>query len=182
MIKQIYKIAKLAMLMTLLFSFVPLFAQNFSELDNSPVDIETFPRRGNDKVVKVVYSRPQVNGREVMGNLVKYGKIWRTGANEATEITFYKEVKIGSKKVKAGTYTLFTIPEKDHWTVILNSELNQWGAYTYNEANDVLRIKATVSKSPTLIEAFSITLEKSAKGANLYMGWENTIVTLPIEF
>ena len=168
---------------SLLFATNDLSAQNFPGLDKSPTDITTFPRRGTDKVIKVVYGRPQVKGREIFGNLAPYNKIWRTGANEATEITFYKDVKIGGKAVKAGTYTVFTIPNEDgKWTFILNSMLNQWGAYQYSENNDVIRVEVNTKKSDENIEAFSITVEKSKSGATMYLGWEKTIVEIPIEF
>ena len=168
---------------SLLFTAKDLSAQNFSGLDKSPTDIATFPKRGTDKTVKVVYGRPQTKGREVFGNLITYDKIWRTGANEATEITFYKDVKINDKVIKAKTYTIFTIPSADgKWTFILNSKLNQWGAYQYEESNDVIRIKIKAKKAVENIEAFSITFEKSKSGTIMYLGWENTILEIPIEF
>jgi hypothetical protein len=158
-------------------------AQNFPDVDKSPADIVTFPKRGADKVVKVIYSRPQAKGRKVFGELVDYDKVWRTGANEATEITFYKDVKIGGKAVKAGTYALFTIPtEGGKWTLILNSDLNQWGAYQYKESADVIRTTVNTKKSTEKIETFSITIDDAKNGATLYLGWENTVVEIPIEF
>jgi hypothetical protein len=157
-------------------------AQQFPPIDKSPVDISMYPRRGPNPIFKVVYGRPQKNGRVVFGELEKFGKVWRTGANEATEITFGKEVKLGGNTIKAGTYTLFTIPEKDSWTIILNSELNQWGAYNYKESADVLRYKVPVTKSSSTIEAFSIIIEKTDKGADMVLGWDDTIVRVPFEF
>src|SRR5829696_3874612 len=85
------------------------------------------------KDVKVTYGRPYKKGRVIFGGLEKYGKVWRTGADEATEITFANDVNFGGKRVKAGTYTLFTIPDRNQWTVILNSQLGQWGAYDYEK-------------------------------------------------
>lgn len=181
MFQRLSVIACFAM-MCLLMSSTIAFAQNFPTLDKSPADIASFPKRGSDKVVEVVYSRPQAKNRKVFGGIVKYGKVWRTGANEATEITFSKDVKIGGKTVKAGTYTLFTIPTEDTWTVIINSELNQWGAYQYDKSKDVARAKVNSKKSDEMIEAFSITFDKSAKGTTMYLGWEKTIVEIPIEF
>lgn len=166
----------------LLVSSTTAFAQNFPSLDKSPADIASFPKRGSDKTVKVIYSRPQVKDRKVFGGIVKYDKVWRTGANEATEITFSKDVKIGGKDIKAGTYTLFTIPTEDKWTVIINSELNQWGAYQYSSKKDVIRTEVSFKKTDEMIESFSITFDKSAKGATMYLGWEKTIVEIPIEF
>jgi hypothetical protein len=119
----------------------------------------------------------------VFGELVDYDKVWRTGANEATEVTFYKDVKIGGKAVKAGTYALFSIPkEEGKWTLILNSDLNQWGAYQYKASADVMRVEVSTKKSAEKIESFSITIEEAKNGATMYLGWENTVVEIPIEF
>lgn len=182
MVQRISMIAIFA-IASLFFATNDLVAQNFSDLDKSPVDIAAFPKRGADKVVKVVYSRPQAKGRKVFGELVNYDKVWRTGANEATEITFYKDVKIGGKAVKAGTYTLFTIPTEDgKWTLILNSDLNQWGAYQYKESADVMRTTVNAKKTTEKIENFSITIDEAKNGATMYLGWENTVVEIPIEF
>lgn len=168
---------------SMLFTTNNVAAQSFSDLDKSPADIATFPKRGADKVVKVVYGRPQAKGRKVFGELVDYDKIWRTGANEATEVTFYKDVKIGGKAVKAGTYALFSIPkEEGKWTLILNSDLNQWGAYQYKASADVMRVEVSTKKSAEKIESFSITIEEAKNGATMYLGWENTVVEIPIEF
>ena len=148
----------------------------------APHDIAWFPRRGADKIAKVVYGRPQKKGRVIFGELEKFGKIWRAGANEATEITFFKDAKFGEQTLKAGTYSLFVIPEQNHWVLIFNSALNQWGAYSYNKENDVLRYNVKVEKTRTPIEAFSIYFEKTDKGANMVMGWDDTIVRAPIGF
>ena len=151
------------------------FAQKFAGMDKSPADVVLFPRRGN-RVVKIVYGRPQLKGRD-MSELAPKGKIWRTGANEATQITFYKEVNFGGETIKAGTYSLFTIPGDNEWTVIINSAVNDWGAFSYSESKDVARVKGTVSKSKKTIEAFSIAMDKE----KLYLGWGNTIVSVPVK-
>lgn len=157
-------------------------AQKFSGLDKSPADIATFPSsyKVADKAVKVTYSRPQLKGRSV-SELAKAGEVWRTGANEAVEITFYKDANVGGTDIKAGTYSLFTIPERGEWTVILNKNLNQWGAYSYDEGADVARVKATESSDDEALEAFSIAFEEAEGGANMVMGWGKTRVTLPIK-
>lgn len=152
-----------------------IFAQKFRGLDKSPADIVLYPRRG-DKMVKIVYSRPQLKGRE-MSTLVPNGKVWRTGANEATQITFYKDVTFGGKAVKAGTYSLFTIPGDNEWTVIINSATNDWGAFSYSDSKDVARVKGKVSKSDKSIEAFSMTVGNG----NLYLGWGNTVVSVSMQ-
>ena len=144
-------------------------AQKFSGLDKSPMDAASFPSsyRVSDKAVKVVYSRPQLKGR-ALSKLAPNGKVWRTGANEAAEITFYKDATIGGKTVSAGTYSLFTIPGDSEWTVILSSDVNVWGAYSYNEANDVARVMGKVTEGSESLEAFSIAFDDDG---NMHMGW-----------
>src|SRR6186713_1363981 len=92
--------------------------------------------------IQVTYNRPGAKGRTVFGGLVPYGHVWRTGANNATKISFSTPVKLNSTAIAAGTYELFTIPGKDEWTVIIHKNMSQWGAYTYDEKNDVARVKA----------------------------------------
>ncbi|HUH26703.1 DUF2911 domain-containing protein [Gelidibacter sp.] len=155
-------------------------AQKFADLDPSPMDAATFPSNYKiaDKAIKVIYSRPQLKGRDVAKLAPNY-EVWRTGANEATEITFYKPIMFGGVKVKPGTYTLFTIPNDKEWTVILSSDINVWGAYTYKQDNDVARIKVPVTQSKDILEAFSITFEESKSGADMYMGWGTLRVKVP---
>jgi hypothetical protein len=171
--KSLYQLAGLiALLLVSQFAM----AQKIPAVDKSPADIAYF-RDGGDVIARVIYSRPQVKGRTVFGGLVKYGKVWRTGANEATEITFYEDVKLGGESVEAGTYTLFTIPGEAEWALILNSELHQWGAYRYKEKNDVLRVKMAPSATDELVEYLSIMFDKD----KLIIAWENTMVSIPIE-
>lgn len=132
------------------------------------------------KNVKISYGQPSKRDRVIFGELVPYGKVWRTGANEATEITFVKNAFFGGKPVKAGTYTLFTIPGNKEWTFILNSELNQRGAYQYNElkGKDVLQIKvpsSAISGAP--VEKFTISLP----AGKLLLEWDKTSVAVPIK-
>lgn len=155
-------------------------AQKFPDLDKSPLDAASYPNDYKDaaKTVKVIYSRPQLKGRS-LSELAPNGKVWRTGANEATEITFYKDVKLGDSKIKAGTYTLFTIPEKDSYTVIISKDLNVWGAYNYKEANDVARLKVPVTEGTDSLEAFSMVFTKSDTGVILNLGWDKVRVAIP---
>lgn len=170
---------KILVLLVVMLSGLTINAQNFKGLDKSPMDIAAFPKshKNPNKIAKVTYSRPQLKGRTV-NTLAPAGKVWRTGANEAAEITFYKDVVFGGEKVKAGTYSLFTIPGEKEWTVILSKDLNVWGAYSYNQKNDIVRTSAKVTKNEKSLEAFSITFDKEM---NLYMGWDTVLVTLPIE-
>ncbi|HAA16122.1 MAG TPA: hypothetical protein DCE41_32210 [Cytophagales bacterium] len=152
-------------------------APKFPGLQKSPTDI-AYMKDGNDVVAKVVYSRPYVNGREIFGDLVPYGKVWRTGADEATEITFYRDVTFGGTEVAAGTYSLFTIPNEGEWDVILNSDLHQWGAYRRKASNDVYTVKAEVGSLDESVENFAIVFTKDGKMA---MAWDKTMAAVTVE-
>ena len=147
-----------------------------------PSPLEMVTMKYEDTYIKITYGRPHKRGRDIFGDLEPYGEVWRTGANEATEITVTGPVKIGGHQIKPGTYTLFTIPEKDKWTIILNSELGQWGAYNYNSKMDVVRFEAPVSATEEVYEPFTIEFQQKAQSAELVMMWDQTKVTIPIEF
>ncbi len=154
---------------------------NFPKSDVSPMD-EAIYRAPDEKVMaRVIYSRPQKKDREIFGKLVPYGQVWRTGANEATELTLYQDMTIVGKTVKAGTYTVYTIPEQNEWTVILNNKTNTWGAFDYSEKEDVVRVKVPVKTAPTSIESFSMAFQPTADGAKLLMGWDNKYVEVPFK-
>ena len=174
---------KSTLLTTIAFAFIMLLstnvdAQKFRGLDKSPMDAASFPAsyKVSDKLIKVVYSRPQLKGRE-LSSLAPNGKVWRTGANEAATITLYKDMNIGGKAVKAGTYGLFTIPGDSEWTIILSTDVNIWGSYAYNEANDVVRVQAATSKGDS-VEAFSIAFEEVDGGAHMHLGWGTTRIAV----
>tara|TARA_R110000868_G_scaffold21640_10_gene89806 strand:+ start:1819 stop:2370 length:552 start_codon:yes stop_codon:yes gene_type:complete len=156
-------------------------AQKFSSLDKSPMDATAYPTSSKEanKLVKVIYSRPQLKGRSI-AELAPAGAVWRTGANEAVEITFYKDANFGGTTVTAGTYTLFTIPGAKEWTIILNSKLNQWGAYSYDQAADVVRVKGSVSASLESLEEFSMAFKGANNAAELVIGWGTVRVAVPV--
>ncbi|WP_419214033.1 DUF2911 domain-containing protein [Maribacter sp. X9] len=156
-------------------------AQDFSGMDKSPMDMAAYPTdyKISDKSMRIIYGRPQLKGRS-LDELAPTGKVWRTGANEAAEITFYKDVNFGGKDIKAGTYSLFTIPGKDEWTVILNKNLNQWGSYFYDESADVARITVPNGSGASSLEEFSIAFKDAKDGAEMIMGWDKTRVSVPI--
>lgn len=159
-------------------------------LDKSPMDMAYYPvnypvlkiqEKANEPLVaRVIYSRPQKNNRRVFGELVEYDKVWRLGANEATEIEFYRDVKIGGKKIPKGKYTIFAVPKQNEWTFILNKETDIWGAFKYDEKKDVVRVAVPVKKTPEPLDAFSIWFEKSAAGTDLNIAWDTVMVALPI--
>ncbi|WP_037319391.1 DUF2911 domain-containing protein [Salegentibacter sp. Hel_I_6] len=154
---------------------------NFPKLDASPLDMIVHRDQSDEVVMRVIYSRPQTRDREIFGKLVPYGEVWRTGANEATEITLYKDMKIGNEVVKAGTYTIFTIPDEKEWTIILNKSIHTWGAYEYTDKEDYVRITVPVRNSSSKIENFSMSIEQEEDqaGANLLMGWADKYVKVP---
>lgn len=130
--------------------------------------------------VKVNYGQPSKRDRVIFGKLVPYGEVWRTGANEATEITFTKDVNFGGAQVKAGTYTLFTIPTEKDWTVILNSQLKQWGAYDYEKYKnkDVAKIKVPSSKTENVVEKLTY---RFTPANDLVIEWDQTRISIPIK-
>jgi hypothetical protein len=169
------------------------FSQSTSkvpEVDKSPMDVTYYPanypilkiqnKAAEPLVARVLYSRPQRQGRKVFGELVEYGKVWRFGANEATEIEFYKDVKVGGKKVPKGRYTLYAVVNEATWTVIINKETDIWGAFKYDSKKDLLRTDVTVQKTDEMVESMSMWFEKTTSGLSLIMAWEQVKVSLPI--
>ncbi|MVM30044.1 DUF2911 domain-containing protein [Spirosoma sp. HMF4905] len=172
-------------------------AQKLRGLDKSPMDMAYYPddfahdrkfapaKVGDKGYVRVTYSRPAKNGREVFGKLTPYGKVWRVGANEATEVKFFTDATIQGKKIKAGVYSLYAIPNETEWTLIFNSDLDQWGAYSYNQSLDVLRVTAPVKKPEETIENLTIQFKKvgeNVKESIMMIAWDNTLVEVPITF
>jgi hypothetical protein len=132
------------------------------------------------KNVNVTYGQPSKRGRVIFGELLPYGEVWRTGANEATEITFNKDGTFGGKPVKKGTYTLFTIPAAKEWTIILNSQLKQFGAFEYEKHKDknVLEVQVPARKAQGIVEKLTIKPTDTA----LLIEWDNTSVSVPMKF
>lgn len=131
-------------------------------------------------LIRIVYSRPSVKGRKVFGSLQPFGKVWRNGANQSTEIRFFKNVVLGGKEIPAGAYTLFAIPEKEKWEMILNQQTDTWGPYGYDESKDIIRFSVQAKQLAEYVEKLSIVFTSQTSGANLVIGWENTYVEVPI--
>ncbi len=130
--------------------------------------------------IRVDYCRPYKKGRVIFGGLEPYGHVWRTGANEATVISFNKDVLFVGKPVKAGKYTLFTIPGEKIWTVILNKETGQWGL-AYNEKEDLLRVEVPAETQSDTTEMFTIDFAGSGNAPKMQLIWDQTKVTVPIQ-
>lgn len=155
-----------------------------SERRKSPIAIAQTTHEPSDTYLKIVYGQPYKNGREIFGELVPYDEVWRTGANEATELTTTKEITFAGEPLDAGTYALFTIPKEDgEWTIILNEELGQWGAFDYNATSDVFRVDVPVESTEKVTEAFTIRLtDVEEDSSHIIMEWDQTRVTIPVTF
>jgi DUF2911 family protein len=129
---------------------------------------------GGGKSATIDYGSPRVKGRKIYGELVPFGQVWRTGANEATTLITPVDITIGGTAVPAGTYTIFTIPNKDKWTLIISKKTGEWGTDYPGQANDLARVDMKVSALPAAAENFTISFEKAAGGANLNIDWETT--------
>ena len=138
---------------------------------------ETATGKINEANITIAYSSPSVKGREIWGGLVPYGQVWRAGANEATTFTTDKDLMIEGKKLPAGTYSFFVIPEKNSATVIFNKEVKQWGAYKYQESEDQLRVLVTPKKSATMNERLVYKVNKN----DVTLSWENWDIPIMVK-
>jgi len=189
-----FSIVTILLLSVHVFCYGQVTTPRFTQPDKSPMDMIYYPvdypklkarpsSAPEPLIMRLIYSRPQKMGRKVFGELVEDGKIWRLGANEATEIEFYREVKIGNKRIKKGRYTMYALENKTQWTIIFNSELDSWGAFNYSAAKDVLRVNCAVQKITEPVESFSMQFEKlSDQSCQLYIAWDDVMVALPISW
>ena len=163
-----------------------------TDLDKSPMDASYCPsnyplQKLNGKakdlpVARLIYSRPQKNGRVIFDGIVKYNEMWRLGANEATEIEFFKNAKINNKPIPKGRYTLYCLPNADKWTLVLNKDNCSWGNFSYDAKKDILRVDCKVEKNTELVEAFTAYFDDTKTGSILNFLWDEVKVALPISF
>ena len=132
------------------------------------------------KTITVDYSSPRMKGRKIYGDLVPFGQVWRAGANEATTFVTTADGVVGGKEVPAGSYTLFAIPDKDKWTLIISKKTGEWGIPYPGEASDFARVDMKVSQLPSPVENFTIALDKAGSGCALRMDWETTRSSIAI--
>jgi Protein of unknown function (DUF2911) len=135
---------------------------------------------GGGKSVTIDYSSPRLKGRKLGKDLAPYGEVWRTGANEATTFVATTDITVGGTPVPAGNYTLFTIPNRDKWTLIISKKTGEWGTNYAGPSNDLARIDMKVSALPSPVENFTISFEKTANGGTLNMDWETTRASVAI--
>ena len=175
-----------------------LIGQQMRGIDKSPMDMAYFPDdfahdirfapeelEFDRPIIRVIYSRPALKGRKILGELIPYDKVWRVGANEAPEIRFYEDMTFGGKKVEAGDYALLSIAGLDSWTLILSKDVDQWGTYSYSATNDVVRVRAEISEADESVENFTIQFEgkgKQVKAGTMHMAWGNSMITVPFSF
>ncbi|MEO7264676.1 MAG: DUF2911 domain-containing protein [Ferruginibacter sp.] len=170
-------------------------ANPYAPLDRSQMDMSYFPvdfplQKMNGlktelPVARVIYSRPHKNGRVIFGNsensICHYGKAWRLGANEGTEISFFKNVIISGKNIAKGSYIIYAIPYAEKWTIILNNNLYSWGLHI-DSTYDIFKMDIPVSPQQPALEDFTIVFSDAVYGADLIMAWDNVKAVLPIEF
>jgi hypothetical protein len=165
---------------------------NASPLDQSPMDMAYYPSdytvlKSQDKmkdapVARVIFSRPQKNKRVIFGELIEYGIVWRLGANEATELEFFRDVKLGGKKIAKGRYTIYAIPQANEWTIIINKDTDVWGAFKYDQKKDVARINVPITKTTETIEVFTMGFAKNGNGLALNISWDDSAVSVPFGY
>lgn len=147
-----------------------------------PSPVQTVTQDFAMSKIQLSYSRPAAKDRKVFGDLVPYGKMWRTGANAATTIRFNEPVEILGKKVDTGTYAIYTIPGADNWEVILNKGITNWGTGGYSEAADVIRVKTPTVKLKNELENFTMQFDNiQPESIELHIGWDNTGIVVPIK-
>lgn len=181
--KKHYKTALKITGLVLLLALVMLFIVRYSTKAHSPEDISHYEEASLK--LEVIYNRPYKKDRIIFGNLVPYGEVWRTGANEATTFFSNEDLLADGSFLKAGTYTLWTIPMKDSWKVIFNSKMYPWGIDLDKKASrdpafDVLTLEIPVTQPDIILEQFSIYFEKANDLVFLKLGWDQTLVAIPL--
>lgn len=169
-------------LILLICGLVPMTGAAQEPLKLRPSPLAVASVRFQDHYVKITYSQPQKKNRIIFGELVPYGQVWRTGANEATELTTVKDIQLQDIILRAGTYSIFTIPEKEKWTIIINTDVGLWGAYNYNAKKDLYRFEVPVQYTDKIYEAFTIFFDHRNEVADLLMVWDNVKISIPIKF
>lgn len=160
-------------------------------MDKSPMDVLYFPVEypkykmigtiTTPPIFRVLYSRPQLNGRQIFGSLIKDGEPWRLGANEATEIEFFRDVHIQNVKVSAGKYIMYCVPHANEWTIVFNTDLYSWGL-KFNRSKDLYKFNVPLMHDSKPVEVFTIDVQQSDAGADLWIAWDTLKVYLPITF
>jgi hypothetical protein len=171
------KFMKAALAMAMFMIVSGAFAQEDKSQRKSPPAKET--AEIGSATLTIDYSKPSVKGRTIWGDLVPYDKVWRTGANEATTFEVTKDIKVEGKVLPAGKYALFTIPGKETWTIIFNSEPKQWGAYKYDETKDVLRVVVS-TEGNEMVEQMTFEVDSDGEEGQVFLSWEKVMVAFEV--
>ena len=157
-----------------------ILAQNFRGLDKSPMDKAAYPvsYRVTEKIAVITYSRPQLRGR-TFEEVVPLNKVWRTGANEASELRLFADIQIEDTTINAGAYSIFTIPKEETITFVVNAATNLWGAYAYAKEKDIIRVTVQRASAEESLEAFSIAFSDTDGQPKIHMGWANVRFEIP---
>lgn len=155
-----------------------LAQQDKSKRPSPPAKAEC--KFADGKTIAVDYSSPRVKGRKIYGELVPYGKVWRTGANEAATFVTNADLSVGGKAVPAGSYTIFTVPDRDKWTLIISKKTGEWGIPYPGEGDDLARADMTATKLPSLVENFTIAFDQTGAGCTMRLDWEMTRASVEI--
>ncbi|HUO16931.1 MAG TPA: DUF2911 domain-containing protein [Verrucomicrobiae bacterium] len=167
--------------MTLLFALIFLACTCFAQKGNRPSPPESAScDLGGGKMIKTDYSSPRMKGRKIFGGLVPYGEVWRTGANEATTFVTSANVAVEGKEVPAGSYTIFTVPNADKWTLIINKKTGEWGIPYKYEGDELARVNMKVSQLSSPMEDFTISYKKNSGGCTMNIEWETTRASVEI--
>jgi Protein of unknown function (DUF2911) len=170
---------RIVFLTSLLLAFTALAsAQDKGKRPSPPAQAQC--KFSDGKTITVDYSSPRAKGRKIFGDLVPYGEVWRTGANEATTFVTNANLSVGGKGVPAGSYTIFTVPNADKWTLIVNKKTGEWGIPYKYEADDLARVDMKVSATPSPVENFTIALASMGGSCTLGISWENTQASVNI--
>ena len=135
---------------------------------------------GGGKTVKTDYSSPRMKGRKIYGDLVPFGEVWRTGANEATTLVTSSDIVVGDKTVPAGSYTIFTVPDPAKWTLIINKKTGEWGIPYKYESDELARVNMKVSKLASPVEDFTISYDRAGGGCMMHIDWDTTRAAIEI--
>ncbi len=172
-------------------------AQKFKKLDESIMDMSYYPdraafrnfakteaeKKAGEPIMRVTYSRPLKKGRDIFPELVKYGEVWRLGANEATELLVMQPVSLGGTKLEPGRYTMYALVNEANWEIHVSTDLDTWGQYSFDPTKSTIaKISVPTEKTADVVEAFSIYFEKiDDNTAHMIMGWDDTMVRVPFK-
>lgn len=174
----------------LFFAILGIAQPKPTELDKSPMDMSYWPtnypilkmsgKAKDQPIARIIYGRPLKNGRVIFGGIIKYNEMWRLGANEATEIETFRNLKIAGKILPKGRYTMYCLPTENKWTIIFNKDNFCWGNFTYDSKKDLIRVDIDIVKNTDPAEAFTIYFDETKNGADLIFLWDELKTSLPI--